>query len=242
MNDRLTLATTTGLPFLVLAFHVATGLVALLAGLGAVVARKGGTWHRRAGLVFVGAMLSSGIAIAFLSTLEGKSPGGGLIIVYLVASAWATVQPRQDALRRVNVGLMTMALLMAADGYVRAFLAIGAPSTGNPGSSSGTLFVVATMLLLAGRADLRMIRAGGFRGSERLARHLGRMCIALFIASGSFFIGQMKFIPEPIRIVPVLIALGVSPLVVWIYWRSRVRAGLGPVAPGAGPTVALAGD
>ena len=49
------------------------------------------------------------------------------------------------------------------------------------------------------------------------------MCFGLFIASGSFFLGQMKVIPEPIRIVPVLFVLALSPLVVLLYWMWRVR-------------------
>ena len=49
------------------------------------------------------------------------------------------------------------------------------------------------------------------------------MSFGLFIASGSFFLGQMKFIPEPIRILPLIIVLAVSPLVVLLYWMWRVR-------------------
>jgi peptidoglycan/LPS O-acetylase OafA/YrhL len=77
--------------------------------------------------------------------------------------------------------------------------------------------------LLAAFGDWRMIRSGGVNGPRRLARHLWRMCVALFIASGSFFLGQMKFVPEPLRIVPLLAALGVAPLVVLLYWMWRVR-------------------
>ena len=33
----------------------------------------------------------------------------------------------------------------------------------------------------------------------------------------------MKFIPEPIRIVPLIVVLGVSPLVMLLYWMWRVR-------------------
>jgi hypothetical protein len=67
-----------------------------------------------------------------------------------------------------------------------------------------------------------MIRAGGIRGTRRLARHLADVLRSV-IASGSFFIGQMKFIPEPIRIVPLIVVLGVSPLVMLLYWMWRVR-------------------
>jgi hypothetical protein len=85
------------------------------------------------------------------------------------------------------------------------------------------MFFMTTIVLLAAIGDLRMLQAGGIQGTRRLARHLWRMCFGLFIASGSFFIGQMKFIPEPIRFVPLIIVLAVSPLVVLLYWMWRVR-------------------
>jgi hypothetical protein len=49
------------------------------------------------------------------------------------------------------------------------------------------------------------------------------MCFALFIATGSFFLGQMKFIPEPVRIVPLLLVLALAPLPFLLYWMWRVR-------------------
>jgi hypothetical protein len=49
------------------------------------------------------------------------------------------------------------------------------------------------------------------------------MCFALFIATGSFFLGQMKFIPEPVRIVPLLLVLAFAPILFLIYWMWRVR-------------------
>jgi len=88
---------------------------------------------------------------------------------------------------------------------------------------AGMMFFMATIVLLAAIGDLRMIRAGGIQGPRRLARHLWRMSFGVFIASGSFLLGQMKFIPEPIRISPLLLVLAVSPLVVLLYWMWRVR-------------------
>jgi membrane protein DedA with SNARE-associated domain len=49
------------------------------------------------------------------------------------------------------------------------------------------------------------------------------MCFALFIASGSFFFGQLRFVPKSLRIMPLMAALGVGPLVVLLYWMWRVR-------------------
>ncbi len=49
------------------------------------------------------------------------------------------------------------------------------------------------------------------------------MCFALFIASGSFFLGQAQVIPEPLRSMPLLAVLSVAPLVAMGYWVRRVR-------------------
>ncbi|HEX8691390.1 MAG TPA: hypothetical protein VF746_03020 [Longimicrobium sp.] len=223
MSERVTLATSTGLLFLVLAFHLATGLVALAAGFMAIAVRKGGTWHRRSGLVFVYAMIATAIAVAIISAYEGKSIGGGVLIVYLVFTAYTAVKPLPGAGRRVGMALMVLAFTLAAGEYTRAFTALGRPGNQIDGVPAGMMFFMATVILLAAIGDLRMIRAGGIQGTRRLARHLWRMSFGLFIASGSFLLGQMKFIPEPIRIVPLLVVLAVSPLVVLLFWMWRVR-------------------
>ena len=223
MSERLTLATATGLPFLALAFHFGTGLIALAAGFVAVAARKGGTWHRRSGQLFVCSMIATGVAIVGLSVYEGKSAGGGVVIIYLVLTAYTTVTPLRRVPRRVDVALMALAFTLAIAGYGRAFTALDMPGHQIDGAPAGMLFFLNTALMLAAIGDLRMIRAGGLRGTKRLARHLWRMCFGLFIASGSFFIGQMRFIPPPIRSVPLLIFLGVSPLLVLLYWLARIR-------------------
>ena len=52
---------------------------------------------------------------------------------------------------------------------------------------------------------------------------LGTGCFGLFIASGSFFFGQAKFIPEPVRIPLLIMVPALAPLVALIYWMWRVR-------------------
>lgn len=222
MADRVTLATSTGLPFVVLAVHVATGIVALVAGFIAVAVRKGGNWHRRSGTVFVYAMITTGIMAAVVAAYEGKTLGG-LVIVYFVFTAWTAVKPLPRIGRRVDIAFMALALVIVAAEYPRAFSALGRPGNQIDGVPAAMMFFMATIILLAAIGDLRMIRAGGIQGTRRVARHLWRMSFGLYIASGSFFIGQMQFIPEPIRIFPLLLAVGVSPLVVLLYWMWRVR-------------------
>jgi hypothetical protein len=61
------------------------------------------------------------------------------------------------------------------------------------------------------------------------------MCFALFVATGSFFLGQMKFVPEPVRIVPLLLVLAFAPILFLFYWtwRVRVRGKLSGIIVGA---------
>jgi len=118
---------------------------------------------------------------------------------------------------------MVVALLVAMFELAVGFIALGRPRGTINGVPGGMILFMGTVALLAGIGDWRMIRAGGIRGTRKIARHLWRMCFALFIASGSFFLGQMKFVPEPLRILPLMAALGVGPLFVLLYWMWRVR-------------------
>jgi hypothetical protein len=81
-----------------------------------------------------------------------------------------------------------------------------------------------TVAVLEAASDVRVIRAGGLSGRPRLVRHLWRMCFALFIAAGSFFIGQAHTFPEAVRN-PALLALPVLlPLLAMPYWIWRLRS------------------
>jgi hypothetical protein len=108
----------------------------------------------------------------------------------------------------------------------------GRPRVGPP-------LIGGAVLLLAALGDLSALRAGGLQGTRRLGRHLWRMCFGLFIATGSFFLGQMKFIPEPVRVVPLLLALAFLPILFLIHWmwRVRVRGRLSGLAVDPAPPV-----
>ena len=57
-------------------------------------------------------------------------------------------------------------------------------------------------------------------GPPRVKRHLVRMCLALFVASGSAFLGQADEIPRALRvqIQPMLTMLAFTPLAVMGFW------------------------
>ncbi|MDQ3126676.1 MAG: hypothetical protein M3Q74_13860 [Pseudomonadota bacterium] len=70
--------------------------------------------------------------------------------------------------------------------------------------------------------DVRVLRRGGVSGPSRIARHLWRMCAALFVATGSFFFGQADEIPAALR-GPLTMVLGLAPLGFLLFWIVWVR-------------------
>jgi uncharacterized membrane protein len=226
MDNQLTLAASTGLGLISLAFHAGVGLIALVAGSVAIAARKGGKWHRRSGLVFVYTMIATGLTAVGIAVYEGKpTVVAGALTAYLVFTAWTAVKPLTWVTRRVELALMALALTFAAAEYTSAFTALGRPGNHIDGVPAGMMFFMATIILLAAIGDARMIRAGGLQGTRRVARHLWRMCFGLFIATGSFVaqLVMMQFMPGWMRSVPVILMLAAGPLVVLVYWMWRVR-------------------
>ena len=84
-------------------------------------------------------------------------------------------------------------------------------------------YVFAGVAVLAAAGDLRMILRHGVFGAQRIARHLWRMCVALFIATASLFLGQQQVFPEFVRGSPILYVPVIAVLGVMIFWLIRVR-------------------
>jgi hypothetical protein len=72
-------------------------------------------------------------------------------------------------------------------------------------------FFMAGVPLLAAAGDIRMLASGGIAGRQRITRHLWRMCFGLFIATGSFFLGQQQVFPAFLRGSIFLTILAVLP-------------------------------
>lgn len=60
-------------------------------------------------------------------------------------------------------------------------------------------------------------------GPPRIKRHLVRMCLALFIASGSFFLGQQGEFPAALKGQPIFTVLAIAPLMVLVFWQWKLR-------------------
>ncbi|HEU4805696.1 MAG TPA: hypothetical protein VFS91_07810 [Nitrobacter sp.] len=100
--------------------------------------------------------------------------------------------------------MATLAVLMAG---VR-----GVAPAGNIAAGLLTIYLVVT--------GVQAVRPPG---PPRIKRHLVRMCLALFIASGSFFLGQQDEFPRELRGQPIFTLLAVAPLITLLFWLWRLR-------------------
>ena len=211
------------LPLLVL--HVTAGVVAMLAGLLAIVFRKGSLGHRLAGSVFVICMLSVSAAGAYLAFMKSEPDNvlGGIFSFYFVATGWATARRGQTEPWALEWSALPVALVIAAIWISwAAEVARGRIAVGNNSSAGGYLFFgVLAMLCAAG--DLRMLLRRRLAETQRLARHLWRMCFGWFIATISFFLGQQQVFPVRLRGSSFLMILAFLPLLLLGFWWVRVR-------------------
>jgi hypothetical protein len=87
----------------------------------------------------------------------------------------------------------------------------------------GPYFMMGSVAVLASVGDLRMLVRQGIAGTQRIARHLWRMCFALFIAAGSIFLARQQIFPAFMRKTGSLYVLSFLPLILMIFWLIRVR-------------------
>ena len=209
----------------VIVVHVAAGGVALVAGFIALFAVKGATIHRKTGIIFVYAMVVMGLLGAAVAAAGGgeASTVAGLLSAYMVITALTTVRRPFAGTHRLDLGGMIFAITLGV-----LSLALGVWSfvfgTGRiDGVPAQAPILFGVVALIAGLSDIRVVTSGPLTGPSRLARHLWRMCFALWLAAASFFLGQADELPEAVRI-PAL--LGIPPLLTllaMIYWLWRVR-------------------
>lgn len=205
--------------------HILAGSLSLLFGFVALYSTKGATLHRKAGRQFVFAMLTMALMGAVIAASKGSEGNviAAVMTCYLVITALTTVSRHAVWSPRLDVGLMVLALGVGLTSVALGFETIASPAGRRDGLPPFPFFMFGIVGLLAGVGDLRMLRSGGIRGTSRLARHLWRMTWAMWIATSSFFLGQAKVFPEPVRI-PALLALPVlAVLVTMLYWLWRVR-------------------
>jgi hypothetical protein len=205
--------------------HVAAGGIALIAGAAALVARKGGRPHGRAGTWFFAAMLvmgSTGAVIAFAKPERGTAMIG-ILTCYLVATSWMAARRRDG-----RAGTFEAAGFVIALGCAAALLTIGLLGLREASGRLDLLpapihFPFAALAALAAALDLNFILRQEISGVQRVGRHLWRMSAALLIAAFSFFLGQQRSMPAFIQGSLLLYLPPLAVLAAMIFWIFRAR-------------------
>ena len=230
-----------------LLIHILTGTVGLIAGYVALFSVKGAVVHRKVGMVFVYAMLVMCVAGLMISVVRGVAPEinvpAALLTSYLIVTALTTVRPLPvgaAADRALHAGAMLVALGVAA---VMTTFAVEAFANGGKrnGMPAFPFVMFATFGLLGVIGDVRVLRSRMPTGGSRLARHLWRMSIALFIAALSFSFQAVRMLRRVMEVPGATIAVPMLVVLVTMFywlWRVRVRKSLRGIVQLSAPRLA----
>ena len=207
--------------------HIAGGAIGMVTGVVALAARKGQRVHRAAGAVFFMAMvvayaIGAGVA-PFLDTGQRPNFIAGIMALYLLISGALAARRRDAKAGAPEVIGLIIALSITAAGVILMQMGSASPSGTVDGSPPQAFFLFTIAGAFAAAGELHVLVRRQLSNVSRIARHLWRMCFSLFIASGSFFLGQQQVFPEALQDSVLLYAIALSPLPVMLFWLGQVR-------------------
>jgi hypothetical protein len=196
--------------------HFPTGSVALMAAIAAFYFPKGSANHRKAGRVFIVAMLimlvSGGVAGALKGSVEDVFLAA--LVVYTVVTAWLTARYRDPV-----VGTPEYLALV----YIVLFglAALSIDTVWETVRQPGVFIFDAVMALMFAIGDVRNILLKGMSQAHRLARHVWRISFSLVWAALAFGDKIIKMLGSTIEqmpyvaAVPALLVFGI--LFCWLF-------------------------
>ncbi len=208
--------------------HILSGTIAVVAGAIALSVTKGSPRHRLSGRVFGYSMLITAGLGALLGLLRYEQLlitfYAGALSCYLVASGWLAVrQPVATAgWREASMAALVLAITLAL--LVTGMLALRNESGVLFGFSAENYFLLAVMASIGVMGDAHLFLRGRLVGPARLARHLWRMCLGLFIAAGSLFTGPgARAFPSALRESGLLALPELLIAATLLYWLIKLR-------------------
>jgi len=208
------------------AIHVVSGTLAVLAGAIAATVRKGRQTHIRAERWFVIFMTLSSLLGAALGLIRFEqffiTFFAGILGTYLVLSGW------RAAHHGTASSAMFDAMLSAANLLTLGALAsIGALALSRPdgqmfGFAGENYLFLAVMSGIAFLGDISQAVRKSMSRKHQIARHLWRMLLGFFIAAGSAFTGPgASVFPEAIQASGILSLPELSILLPMIFYLSK---------------------
>lgn len=201
-----------------LLFHIAGGAAALVAAGGALGTRKGERGHALWGRAF-----ALGMLVVFLTTLLMMFARPNLFLLcvavfsfYLVLTGWLRARNGRGAPCRTD---WIAAAIMVVTGI--AMVVWGTIAFGSGNSMGIVLIAFGGIGGGFAIADLLALRSNRYRGSTRIAAHLGRMLGGTIAAVTAFTVVNVRI--EPAFVVWLATTVVLAPVIA--YWNARVRGG-----------------
>ena len=217
----------------VLLVHICAAVIGVIAGLLAMVFRKGSGLHRVAGnaffiSMFIATALGAIVAI-FLRPNSGNTIGSTLSF-YLVITGWVTIKRTDGKIGLFDFAALLMVLTIVFAAWRWGFQAASSAKGIKDKYPAPFFFVFGSFALMFAAADVRMLIRGGVSGTKRIARHLWRMSFALLFALMSAYPGQTRFFPPEWKS-RMLFTPHILVFVIAIYWLVRLRRSRGKTQP-----------
>lgn len=206
--------------------HIGGGAVGILSGVVASLSRKGSYIHRMAGRTFLISMfvcyLIGAVVAPFLESQQSTNFVAAILALYLLITGVIAARRKHfTAGLAEKIGLL-VAVSITAMGVTFMAMALQSPNGSVDGSppQAYVLFIIAGGLAAIG--ELNVILRKELSSTARIARHLWRMCMSFFIASGSLFFGQVQFFPDWFNQSILQLVLGFFPLVILIIYLLKI--------------------
>ena len=202
--------------------HIGGGILGLASGGLASLSKKGSTLHRAAGKVFFISMcvcyLIGALVSPFLESQQSTNFVASILALYLLITGVNAARRKQFTAGKTEWFGLLIAVLITVLGATFMLIANSSPEGSFDGSppQAYILFIVTGGLAAIGEVNVLLRKH--LSTNARITRHLWRMCLSFFIASGSLFFGQMQLFPNWFleSILPIL--LGFFPVMVLIVY------------------------
>jgi len=200
--------------------HIITGSIAVIAGLLALILKKGQKYHRLSGKVFVISMAIMALSGAYIAYIKPMMITliAGVYTLHLVLTAYMVVKTPEKTCTQFDYYTPLSSCGLVCLSMYFGLQALNHENGTFQGFSHEPYFFFALLSAIALIGDIRLLICKGLTHGHRLARHIWRMCFALYLAIGSFFGQGAKALPETISQSVLIEAPEPLILLIMIFW------------------------
>jgi hypothetical protein len=206
--------------------HIFAGVIVLLAAMVSVISKARNASHRLH--VISGTAFVLGMAVIFVTAMPLAYLGSSIFLAmvgvfsgYLALSGWRYARNRSGVPAAMDWFVVGLMLVVGIGMIVFGSILLAR------GQGLGiALIVFGGIAAWLSSTDLRIFRAGGVKGRERIAQHLTMMLGGTIAALSAFSVNSLtRFMPPGLEFVAWLWpTFLITPMIV--YWTRRVKAGL----------------